>query len=88
VRRWIAALFLVVIAFYFGADGADPCAENSSEGVQVCHILCNDGCAAAPIPTPPLPPPPDPMPRPRFEAERSEQLVSLCIEPEKEPPRA
>lgn len=87
MKRWIAALFLVVIACYLPGEGGDRCEDNPGERVQVCHLLCTDGCATAPIPAPPSPPPPDPLPRPRFEAVRLEQLVSLCLEPEKEPPR-
>lgn len=87
MRRGIAALFLVLIAFYLGAGGMDRCEENPSDGVQVCHLLCEDGCATAPIPTAPAPPPPDALPSPRFVAEQVEQLLSLQPEPEKDPPR-
>ena len=88
MRRLIAAVFLVIIAFYLGAGGVDRCDDGPSDGVQVCHILCSDGCATAPIPVPPLPPPSDPLPRPRFEVQRAEHLATLDIEPEKDPPRA
>lgn len=87
MRRCIAAVFLVLIAFYLGGGSMDRCEDSPSDGVQVCHILCSDGCATAPIPKPPMPPPPDPLPRPRFEAERIQHLVNLDIEPEKDPPR-
>lgn len=88
MRRWVAAVFLVLIAFYLGGGTLDRCEDNPSDGVQVCHILCSDGCATAPIPKPPMPPPPDPLPSPQFEAERVEHVVNLDIEPEKDPPRA
>lgn len=88
MRRWIAAVFLVLIAFYLGVGAVDRCVDAPSDGVPVCHILCNDGCATAPIPEPPVPPPADPLPRPRFEAVRAEHLTSLDTEPEKAPPRA
>lgn len=88
MRRWIAAFFLVLIAFYLGAGSVDRCEDSPSERVQVCHILCGDDCATAPIPQAPVPPPPDPLPGLPFEAERAEHLVSLNIEPEKDPPRA
>ncbi len=88
MRRWIAVVFLVLIAFYLSAGSSDRCGDNPSNEVQACHILCSDGCATAPIPEAPAPPPPDPLPGLRFEAERAEHLVSLNIEPEKDPPRA
>jgi hypothetical protein len=88
VKRWVAALFLVVIAFYSCGEGVDRCLDNAPDEAQVCHLLCSDGCSTAPIPAPPLPPSPDPIPGPAFERVRFEQLVSLCTEPEKDPPRA
>ena len=88
MRRWVAALFLVLAAFYLGASIQDRCAEGPSDCGQVCHILCNDGCATAPIPEPPIPPPHDPLPGRSFEAERVEHVVCLEPEPEKDPPRA
>lgn len=88
MKRGIAALFLVLIAFYLAPVGVDRCEENPSGGVEVCHLLCEDGCATAPIPEPPAPPPPDVLPRLRFETDRIEQLISLQPEPEKDPPRA
>mgnify|MGYP001619937401 CR=1 FL=1 len=88
MRRWVAAIFLVLIAFYLGGGSLDRCDDGPLKEVQACHILCSDGCATAPIPQPPAPPPPDPLPRPRFEAEGAKHLVNLDIEPEKDPPRA
>lgn len=88
MKRWIAGWFLVLIAFYVGGALADHCEDRPGDDVQVCHILCNDGCAAAPLPVPPTPPPADGLPTPSFEVGRVEHLVSLEPEPEKEPPRA
>ncbi len=88
MRRWVSAFFLLLIAFYVGAAQMDRCDDRPNDCGQVCHVLCNDGCATAPIPEPPMPPPPDPLPRPNFEAEWTEHLVNLDIEPEKYPPRA
>lgn len=89
MRRGVAALFLLLVAFYLGVGlgSEDRCLDNPSDGVQVCQLLCEDGCATAPIPTAPAPPPPDALPGLRFEAERIEQLLSLQPEPEKDPPR-
>lgn len=87
MRRWVAVIFLLLTAFYLGVSTADHCGERPLDEAQVCHILCNDGCATAPLPEPPQAPPPDPLPKPSFEAERVEHLTSLDIEPEKDPPR-
>lgn len=87
MKRWVAAIFLMVIAFYLAGQTVDRCGDNPNEEAQICHILCSDGCATAPIPKPPTAPPPDPLPRPSFEAERAEHLTTLTVEPEKEPPR-
>lgn len=87
MKRWIATALLVLIAFYLGNALADRCEERPGDEVQVCHILCNDGCATAPLPAAPAAPPPDALPRPTFERGRIAHLVSLEPEPEKEPPR-
>ncbi len=87
MRRWVAALFLVLAAFYLGAAGLDRCQGGNPDHVQVCHTLCADGCAEAPLPSTPVPPPPDPLPCARYEEERAPALVSLDIEPEKDPPK-
>ncbi|MBL0210962.1 MAG: hypothetical protein IPQ13_08650 [Holophagaceae bacterium] len=88
MRRWIAALFLVLTAFYVGAAGLDRCEDGNTECVQICQLLCSDGCSVAPLPTTPTPPPPDPLPRNRYEHEQAPALISLNIEPEKDPPKA
>lgn len=89
MRRWIAILLLCLASVYLGATGADLCAEGPDDDcAPVCHILCPDGCATVPVPDPPVPTVPDSPPESRFEAERIGPLVSLEIEPEKEPPRA
>ena len=87
-RRWIAVLFLVITAFYLGAAGLDRCDDNKAGCVQVCQILCADGCATAPLPSSPTPPPPDRLPRAPYEQEKAPQLINLDVEPEKDPPRA
>ncbi len=89
MRRWVAILLLCLVGLYLGATGVDTCAEGPGEDcAPICHLLCSDGCATAPMPERPVPPPADPLPQPRFLAERVEYLVSLHLEPEKEPPRA
>jgi hypothetical protein len=89
MRRWVAALFLALTVFYMGSAGVDRCDDRtSSDCVQICHILCTDGCAVAPLPTTPAPPPPDPLPCAPYEHERAPALVTLDIEPEKDPPKA
>ena len=88
MRRWIAAMFLVLVAFYLGAAGVERYEDCNADCVQVCHILCADGCAVAPLPSTPTPPPPDPLPRAGYEHEGAPKLVSLDIEPEKDPPKA
>ena len=88
MRRWAAILLLCLASFYLGATSLDQCAEGVNDDcAPICHILCADGCASVPVPESPVPPAPDPLPRPRYEAERAENLVSLVIEPEKDPPR-
>lgn len=88
MRRWIAALFLVLAAFYLGASSVDKCEDSKADCVQVCHIICGDGCATAPLPATPTPPPPDPLPSASYEHEQAPALISLHIEPEKDPPKA
>lgn len=88
MRRWAAVLLLLLAVAYLRAYSADPCAEGPGDDcAPLCHILCVDGCATAPVPEAPMAPPPDPLPQPSYEAERAEHLVSLVIEPEKDPPR-
>lgn len=87
MKRWIAGLFLVLIAFYVGASHQDRCIEGPSDCGQVCHIICADGCATAPMPVAPVAPPPDPEPVRSYASEQAEHLVSLKAEPEKDPPR-
>ena len=87
-RRWIAALFLVLTACYLGAVSLDRCDDNRADCVEVCHILCADGCAVAPIPSTPTPPPLDPLPLGRYALEQTPALINLYIEPEKDPPKA
>lgn len=90
LRRWMAVFLLGLVGFYLGAAGADRCVdEGSAEACPpICHLLCSDGCATAPVPEAPVPPPGDALPGPRFLVERAADLVSLSPEPEKDPPRA
>jgi len=89
MRRWVAILLLCLASFYLGATGLDECADGVGDDcAPVCHVFCADGCATVPVPKAPVPPSPDPLPRLAYVAERVEHLVSLAIEPEKEPPRA
>lgn len=88
MKRWAAILLLCLASFYLGATSLDQCAEGVDDDcAPICHILCADGCATVPVPEPPVPPASDPLPRPCYEAGRAEHLVSLFIEPEKDPPR-
>ena len=88
MRRWVVILLLCLSTFYLGATSLDQCADGASDDcAPVCHIFCADGCATVPAPKAPVPPCPGSLPRPDYEAERVEHLVSLVIEPEKEPPR-
>ena len=89
LRRWVAIAFLCMTAVYLGAASVDCCSDGPTDPcAPLCHMLCSDGCATAPVPEAPVPPPSDPLPRPRYSAERVEHLVTLTIEPEKEPPRS
>lgn len=89
MRRWLAILLLCLASVYLGATSLDPCAEGPGDDcAPMCHILCADGCATTPVPETPVPPASGPLPQSRFMIERIEDLVSLDIEPEKEPPRA
>lgn len=89
MRRWVAILLLCLASIYLGAAGLDPCVEGPTDDcAPVCHILCADGCATVPVPEAPAPAMPESPRDPAYAAERAEDLVSLVIEPEKEPPRA
>lgn len=87
MKRWIALCFLFLIAFYTGATAFDPCEDRPAMEPPVCHILCSDGCATAPLPAAPVPPPPDPLPSPDYAAEPTSQLAQLDLEPLTTPPR-
>lgn len=87
MTRWIALAFLLLIACYLGTTACDPCEGRPGDEAQVCHILCSDGCATAPLPVAPAPPPPDALPRPGHAAEKPCPLPRLDLEPETAPPR-
>jgi len=88
MRRWIAILLLCLVTGYVGATSLDPCTDQIHDGcAPICHLSCPGGCATVPVTHPPVPPVPEPLPRPRYEVERTEDLVSLVLEPEKTPPR-
>jgi hypothetical protein len=88
MRRWIAILLLCLASVYLGATSVDLCNEGPGDDcAPVCHIFCADGCATVPVPDTPAPPSPDPLPRPCFQAEPAECVISMDLEPEKEPPR-
>ncbi|HJV88846.1 MAG TPA: hypothetical protein VJ623_00965 [Holophagaceae bacterium] len=89
MRRWAGILLLCLASIYLGATSLDQCDEGVNDDcAPICHILCADGCATVPVPETPVPPAPDPLPRLLYKVERTEQLVSLVMEPEKDPPRA
>jgi len=89
MKRWIAVLLLVVVAAFVTAYGADHCDDGSSaHHERPQHLLCVDDCAPALIPTPPTPPPADAMPRLVYKKTVVRPVLTLDLEPEKEPPRA
>lgn len=89
MRRWVAVFLFCMVALYLGATGADACTDGPDDAcAPICHLLCSDGCATAPVPEAPVAPPVDPLPEPRFSTEMIADLVSLSPEPEKDPPRA
>ena len=88
MRRWVAILILCLASVYLGATSEDRCVEGPGDDCSpICHMLCADGCASVPVPEAPVPRVPDSLPSPCFAAERIVSLVSLEIEPEKDPPR-
>lgn len=89
LRRWTAVLLLALVGLYLGAAGTDRCLDEGPVEAcpPLCHLLCSDGCATAPMPEAPAPPPGDTLPEPCFLADRVADLVSLRPEPEKDPPR-
>lgn len=89
MRRWAAILLLFLACFYLGATSLDQCSDEVHDDcAPVCHLCCVDGCTTVPVPEAPVPPAPDRLPRPCYVAQKAEHLVSLVIEPEKDPPRA
>lgn len=88
MRRLIAVFFVLLIAFYAGASQLDRCEESPDQRGQVCHILCSDGCATAPLPVAPSAPPADDTPKPVYGVNLVRPILSLDLEPETAPPRA
>lgn len=89
MKRWIAAFLLVVVATFVSAYGADHCEDRSGAHHQRAqHLLCVDDCAPALIAHPPTPPPADPMPRLVYKQTVIRPILTIDLEPEKEPPRA
>jgi hypothetical protein len=89
MRRWAAVLLLCLIGLYLGAAGVDRCAGTPDDAcAPVCHILCSDGCATAPVPEPPVPPAPDPLPRVSHDPAPAAMPSARTVEPEKTPPRS
>ena len=88
MRRWVAILFLLLVAFYLGMCPVDRCDESPREQGQVCHILCNDGCATAPIPVAPVAPAQDPLGKRVYVDTMERPVLSFDLEPEQAPPRA
>jgi len=88
MRRWIAVLLLTIVATFIATYGADRCDDGlGSHNQRSQHILCIDDCAPALVPQAPIPPPPDPMPKLVYERTPVRPILSLDLEPEKEPPR-
>jgi len=89
MRRWLAILLLCLASVYLGATSLDHCSDGLEDDcAPVCHVFCADGWGPGPVSDAGPPPRPGPRPGRRFEAERVVHLVSLDIEPEKDPPRA
>lgn len=87
MRRWLAALLLLVFATFLASAGADHC-HDEGRGMAAPHVFCLDDCAPAVIPAAPMAPPPDPLPRPTYVAEALRPAPEPDLEPEKAPPRA
>jgi len=87
MKRWVTIACLLLVAFYIGAIQADRCDDTPKSCGTVCHFLCNDGCATAPMPVPPVAPPPDALPEPVYEETIARPLLNLGLEPEIAPPR-
>ena len=88
MKRWVAILLFCLIGAYLGATGVDECAGSPDEAcAPVCHLLCSDGCATAPVPEAPMPPSPDHLPRITFNVSPPSLPLMRTVEPEKTPPR-
>jgi hypothetical protein len=88
MRRWLAILLLCLIGAYLGATGADACSGSAEEAcAPACHLVCSDGCAAAPVPVAPAAPDTDPLPRAAFKVSPPALPLLRTVEPEKTPPR-
>lgn len=89
MKHWIAVFLMVMVAAFVAAYGRDHCGNRpKNHHHQSQHLLCVDDCAPALIPLPPSPPPSDPMPRVVYKDNIARPVLTLDLEPEKEPPRA
>lgn len=87
LRRWVAAVFLLMMAFYVTEGLHSHCHEGEEAHHQVCTLVCSDGCATAPIPKSPVPPPPDALPEAVYAETAVLPILNFDLEPETGPPR-
>jgi hypothetical protein len=88
MRRFITILLLCLASVYLSATYVDPCGEGPVDDcAPICHILCADGCASVPVPEIPASPLPEPTPGISYKESVDQPILSLGLEPEKEPPR-
>ena len=88
MKRWVAILLLCLVGAFLGATGMDECGGSADDTcAPVCHLLCSDGCAAAPMPQSPASPAPDPLPRFNYNVIPALPPLARTVEPEKTPPR-
>jgi len=88
-RRWVSVFLLLLFSVFLATSGVDNCHEDTNPHHQQSqHILCIDDCAPALVPQPPTAPPPDPVPAAVYTESLARPILTLELEPEKEPPRA
>ena len=88
MRRWIAFLFLLLLAFYLHAGSQDCCGQAAMEPGQCCHLLCSDDCSNPTVPAGSQASIPHPRPKPVYAETVACPVLSLDLEPETSPPRA